>query len=234
MEQENAILNNENNENNERTLICNKGDMLLESYKKNSKKAYLLKYDFHRLDPKKVNIKALLSIGIYELLEKINPELIEKIHILNVLNENETDICILLNHIAKEIGIKQKYLLFRTTRGINHKNSNIVFYNKDLSLLGKEIKENYLNLLQLDKNKYEPLIFNFGKTIINLTNLDFGELNKLNSDSENFNNIVDINFEFDFQITMADDLPIYMENLIGLMFKKIFYNLKQFINNLNI
>ena len=86
--------------------------------------------------------------------------------------------------------------------------------------------------LQLDVNKYEPLIFNYGKTIINLNNLDFNELSKLDN-NENFNNMLNINFEFDFQILISDDLPLYMENLIGLMFKKIFYNLKQFIDNLN-
>ena len=217
---------------NERALVCNKGNMLLESYKKDSKKAYILKYDFNNLHPNKINIKALLGFGIYELLEKINPDLIEKIIILKILNDNEADICIFLNHIAKEIGIKQKYILFRSTKGINHNNGSIVFNNKDLSLINNEVKEKYLKQLQLDVNKYEPLIFNYGKTIINLNNLDFNELSKLNN-NENFNNMLNINFEFDFQILISDDLPLYMENLIGLMFKKIFYNLKQFIDNLN-
>jgi len=227
------IVNEKNilNEN-EKTLVCNKGNMLLQSYKKNNNKAYNLKCDFNNLNPKKVNITALLGIGIYELLEKINTDLIEKIIILNVINPNEADICIFLKHIAKEIGIKQKYILFRTTKGINNINGSVIFYNKDLSLINNEVKENYLKQLQLDKNKYEPLIFNYGKTIINLNNLDFNELSKLDN-NENFNNIMNINFELDFQILISDDLPIYMENLIGLMFKKIFYNLKQFIDNLN-
>tara|TARA_Y100000022_G_scaffold112558_1_gene97172 strand:- start:697 stop:1374 length:678 start_codon:yes stop_codon:yes gene_type:complete len=216
----------------ENVVVCNKGNMLLESYTKYNKKAYILKYDFNKLDPNKVNIKALLGFGTYELLEKINPDLIEKIIILNILNTNEADICILLKHIAKEIGIKQKYILFRSTKGINHNNGSIVFNNKDLSLINSEVKENYLKQLKLDVNKYEALIFNYGKTIINLNNLDFNELSKLNN-NENFNNIIDINFNFDFQILISDDLPVYMENLIGLMFKKIFYNLKQFIDNLN-
>ena len=62
--------------------------------------------------------------------------------------------------------------------------------------------------------------------------MDFNEKSKLKK-NENFNNMLNINFEFDFQILISDDLPLYMENLIGLMFKKIFYNLKQFIDNLN-
>lgn len=226
MNEENTITNNK------KTQICNKGEMILNSYEKNYKKAYELEYNLKNLDPNKVNIKSLFCFELFELLEKVNPDLIEKIIILNVLNPNETDICILLKHIAKEIGIKQKYILFRTTRGINHINGSIVFYNKDLSLINSEVKEKYMKQLQLDKNNYEALLFNYGKTTIYLNNLDFNELSKLDN-NENFNNNLNINFDFDFQILISDDLPLYMENLIGLMFKKIFYNLKQFIDNLN-
>ena len=216
----------------ENILVCNKGNMILEYYKKDSQKIYTLKYNFNNLDPKKVNIKALFNFGTYELLEKINPDLIEKIIILNVLNENEADICIFLKHIAKEIGIKQKYILFRSKRIVDYNNNSIVFYNKDLSLLNEEIKEKYLKKLNVDINKYEALIFNYGITNINIANLDSNELIKLNNDN-NFNNKIDINFNFDFEILINDDLPIYMENFVGLMFKKMFYNLKQFIDNLN-
>ena len=219
-----------------KTIVCNKGNMLLESYNYNENnkinKAYTLKYNFNNLDPNKVNIKALLSTGIYELLEKINPDLIEKIYILKELNINETDICILLKSIAKEIGIKQKYMLFRTKRVINYLNGSIVFYNKDISKINENIYNNYLSQLNLDNNKYDQMIFKFGKTSIMLNNLEANELIKLDN-YENFNNIININFILDFDLSIKDDLPIYMENLIGLMFKKIFYNLKQFIDKLN-
>ena len=218
-------------------IVCNKGNMLLsviniDSSNSKNEKAYNLKFDFKNLDPNKVNIKSLLSPKIYQLMEQVCPDLIEKIYILNEFNAYETDICILIKPIAKEIGIKQKYILFRSTRGINNFNNSIIFYNKDLSLINNEVKDKYLKQLQLELDLYEPMIFNYGKTIINLNNLDFNELSKLNN-SENFNNNLDINFSIDFIITIKDDLPLYMENLIGLMFKKIFYNLKQFIDNLN-
>ena len=83
--------------------------------------------------------------------------------------------------------------------------------------------------MQIDSNKIESLIFNYGKTIISLNNLDSSELNN----NKNLNKLIDIDFKFDFQILIGDDLPIYMENFVGLMFKKIFYNLKKFIDNLN-
>ena len=37
----------------------------------------------------------------------------------------------------------------------------------------------------------------------------------------------------DFQISINDELPIYMEDLLGLMLKKLFYNLKQFLEKIN-
>lgn len=220
-------------------LICNKGNMILSEFNINSSnsnndKAYNLKFDFKNLDPKKINIKTLLSPTIYNLIEQVCPDLIEKIYILNELNTNETDICILIKPIAKEVGIKAKYMMFRTSRGINFHNNVINFYNKDLILVdpSKSIINKYVKQINLDLNKYEPMIFNYGKTILNLNNLLPLELTKLNNE-ENFSNSINIDFSIDFIINIQDQLPIYMENLIGLMFKKIFYNLKQFIDNLN-
>jgi uncharacterized protein YbcI len=124
--------------------------------------------------------------------------------------------------------------MFRTTRGINFHANNIVFYNKDLILVdpSKSIINKYIRQINLDINNYEPMIFNYGKTIINLNNLLPLELTKLNN-NENFTTLIDVDYSIEFIISIEDQLPIYMENLIGLMIKKIFYNLKQFIDNLN-
>ena len=73
-------------------------------------------------------------------------------------------------------------------------------------------------------------LYKFGTIKISLTNTSILEL----SDENNRNKIVNTDFETHFQLIMKDKLPIYMENLIGLMIKKIFYNLKVFIDNLNI
>ena len=134
---EKIILNNYEN----KSLVCDKGNILLESYIRDNKKAYYLKYDFKNLDSNKVNIQSLFGFEIYELLEKVNSDLIEKIIILNKLNEDEIDICILLKHIAKEIGIKQKYLLFRSKKEIDNDTKNIIYNNKDLSLIDNELKK---------------------------------------------------------------------------------------------
>ena len=69
------------------------------------------------------------------------------------------------------------------------------------------------------------MTFNFGKTYISIND----EMTQQNEVTK----LINVKFSIDFQLTIADDLPIYMNNFIGLMFKKMFYNLKEFITNLN-
>jgi len=209
-------------------LICSKGNMLLSEIRipSSNNKAYNLQFEFSNLNTTKVNTEMLLSTAIYELIEKVNSDLIEKIHILDTINNYETDVCILLKPIAKEVGIKQKYVLFRTTKYENNLNhNNITFYNKDLIYEHKNLIDDYLKSINLNTEKYEPMTFNFGKTHISLTDETIQQ--------NTIDKLINVKFSVDFQLTITDDLPIYMNNLIGLMFKKMFYNLKQFINNLN-
>ena len=211
-------------------LICAKGDILLSEIKIPSSynKAYNLQFEFTNLNTSKVNIDTLLSTAIYDLLEKVNGDLIEKIYILDVINDYETDVCILLKQIAKEVGIKQKYVMFRTTKYSNNLNNNITFYNQDLIYEHKDLINAYLKSINLNTEKYEAMIFNFGKTHITLT-----EEQSSNANANNVDKLISVKFSIDFQLTITDDLPIYMNNLIGLMFKKMFYNVKMFITNLN-
>ena len=206
---------------------------MLESYNyNNNKKAYSLFCNFDNINTSNVNVNALLSSEIYYLLEKINTELIERVYILKQVNQLETDICMLFKPIAKEIGIKQKYILFRTKKSLDIENKKVIFDNKDISLINKDLSREYINNINLNLNKYEPIIFNFGKTIINLDKIDHNEIIKLNN-NETIKKILTINFQIDFQMLIKDELPIYMEDLIGLMLKKLFYNLKQFIEKVN-
>ena len=213
--------------------VCDKGDILLKSYilQDNNQKAYTMSYTLKSIDSSKININSLVGPEIYELMERINPELIDKIYILNKISEIDTDILILLKPIAKELGMKQKFVLFRTSKQVTSRNT-IIFYNKDLSLIDNELYTSYLNQTGLNLVTYEQMIFNYGKTVIQFNNIEFDGIKKiLNQESSGY--IVDLEFSITFQLLIKDDLPIYMEHFIGLMFKKLFYNLKQFIDKLN-
>ena len=193
-------------------LICGKGDMLLSEIKSFNfnTRSYNLAFT---IQVPNTNVASLTGFEIYDLLEAQNKELIEKIIIINK-TDNEADICILINHIAKEIGIKQKFMLFRSTKILNKLNNSVTFYNKDVKLICEKLKEDYLKQLNIINSNYEALIYNYGKTQINVYNDN--------------NDVSSVKFNIDFQVIVDDDLPLYMENLVGLMFKKMFYNLKNY------
>ena len=226
------------------TLVCDKGNILLHSYLKYNIKTYKLRFSINNIDTSKINLTNFLSHNIWELLDKINPDLIEKIHILKIYNDDAADILILLKHIAKEIGIKQKYIIFYTKRTIDYQNNSLFFTNQDINLIDETLVKQYLESINLDVKKYESILYNFGTIKISLTNTSILELfnennennrnNRNNENNENNGNkIFNTDLETHFQLIMKDKLPIYMEDLIGLLIKKIFYNLKVFIDNLN-
>lgn len=79
--------------------------------------------------------------------------------------------------------------------------------NNNIEIIGKNININKII------NNTEPIDCHFSKLIISNINNDF------------------ININYDFNMTINEDLPIYMNNIIGILMKKIFLNLKIFIDN---
>ena len=213
-------------------LVCDKGNMLLYSYLKDNIKTYKLLFAINNIDTSKINLENFLSLNIWKLIDKINPDLIEKIHIMKVYNDNDADILILLKQIAKDIGMKQKYIIFNTKRKLDNINNRIIFINKDLNLVDNNKVKEYLESINININRYEKIVYNFGIIKISLSNINITELEDKNNNNNNKTNIINSKFETDFQLIINDNLPIYMENLIGLIIKKIFYNLKVFIDNL--
>ena len=215
-----------------RTLVCDKGSMNLFSHldENNNQTTYELTFCLKSLNPDKINIENLLSYNIYELLEKINNDLIEKIILLEIFDDSKVDILILLKHIGKEAGLKQKYMIFRSCKKVDYENDIITFENKDITLLDNELASKYISLNKLNMKNIEPLIYNYGSTIIKIHNIDLEELSQ---NAENKNILLDADFNITYQILTNDNLPLFMKNTIGLMMKKIFYNLKQFIEKLN-
>jgi hypothetical protein len=215
--------------NNENNIVCNKGNILLKSYlnQENNKKAYNLSFNINNINPNKINFENLLNHNIYSLLEKINPELIDKIHILKVYNDDAADIIIILKNLVKDLGIKQKYILFYTKRKIDLENNIIYYSNYDINFMDVDLAYHYTDMLKLDKN-YEPLIYYLGSIQIKIKNIKITDIyTKINE----INN-VDLEFDTKFQLLMEDEVPLHMQDIIGLMIKKLFYNLKQFIDKL--
>ena len=209
-------MNNYSNENekddrdkyNNFSIVDNKQDIILSVDK--TDKSYFLSMKLSNLINSKIDLEQLLSFKIYNLMEQLNPEIIEQIVILNHSNtDNDSmDILFIFKPIGCEIGLKQKYMTMRTKR---EQYSNIIcFKSLDFHLNADEIIE--YGLQKMDK-----MTCHYADLYIKLYNNDLN------------NNIDECDIKYCFKIIQTEILPKYMEHLIGLMMKKIFINLKNFI-----
>ena len=206
-DRENIGSNNKSNYNNF-SIVDNKQDVILSVDK--TDKSYFLSMKLSNLTNSKIDLEQLLSFKIYNLMEQLNPEVIEQIVILNHSNsDNDSmDILFIFKPIGCEIGLKQKYMTMRTKR---EQHSNIIcFKSLDFDLNADEIIE--YGLQKMDK-----MTCHYADLYIKIYNNDLN------------NNIDECDIKYCFKITQTEILPKYMEHLIGLMMKKIFINLKNFI-----
>lgn len=189
--------------------VCNKGDMLLEVDKSNGE--FRLTYDM--TDLRRLNIHEFLSFKIYDLIKRLNPDLIDDIQIIQEHSDEEIDVFFKFKNIAKELGMRQRCMLLKTIRTTDDSDpSNIKVEFKARSLISGEIQQ-----LEFPEksvlNRYSVLTCEFADTYIVIKGSD-------------------IKMRYNFLIRMQEELPQYMENMIGLMMKKIFYNVKKFVDRL--
>lgn len=186
--------------------ICDKQNVLLE-YNKDSN-IYSLLFDINNKN--NLDIKELLDKNIFSLLKTINTEIIDDV-IEIIKKDNENIILFIFKEIGKEAGLKQKYMFLNNIK--NFEQNKLVIKTK--SVTKQELLEN--NLLNNDVinrlNNLQEIICEFATLTVN--NLDKSNLT----------------IYYLFKIIIVDKLPKYLENIIGLLMKKIFLNLKIFIEN---
>lgn len=186
--------------------ICEKQNILLE-YNKNADVYSLL---FKINNKNKINIKELLEGNIFELLKKLNNEIIEDV-VEIIKKDNENIILFIFKEIGKEAGLRQKYMFLNNIKIFEH--NNLIINTKSVTKQELMIN-NLLNKESLEKiNKLQEINCEYAKLTIN----------KINE--------IDVDMHYIFKIIINDDLPKYLENIIGLLMKKIFLNLKIFIEN---
>ncbi len=186
--------------------VCNKGNMLLE-VDKNSRE-YRLTYKMR--DLKRLNIQEFLSFKMYDLIKRLNPDLIEDIQFIKIYSEDEIDVFFKFKNIAKELGIQQRCMILKTVRIIDNSDpNNIKIEFKSKSINKEDTDLSFFN--NIDLKKYSILDCKFANTYITIQDIN-------------------ISMTYNFLIHMKEELPQYMENMVGLMMKKIFYNVKKFVD----
>jgi len=151
----------------------------------------------------KINIKKLINLKIYNILFQLNKDIFDDINVEKI-NKNEANIRFLFKSIGKEVGIKKKFLYTKTKIIKNKEDNTISFVTNDQTFdLDNSIYSKYDKI----ETKYENLF-----------------IKKINKHK--------IQIQYMFNYDIKEELPVYMENVMGFMMKKIFYRLKNFIENL--
>ena len=180
-------------ENDNYQVICNKENMILKLNKEEN--IYML--DFETIN-KNLDLNKLMDFKIYDLIQKLNEDLIEKIEIINNISDDEIELLFIFKRFGKSAGIPQKYLVLKTKK---YMTNNLILFKSEDSKIKIQQMENHI--AQKMDCKFAQL------TIIPYQNK--------------------LRLNYKFSIDMKEDLPIYLENMMGLMMKKIFYRLKVFI-----
>ena len=126
-----------------------------------------------------------------------------------LIGDSEINLLFIFQNITKELGLKQRAMFLNIVKTITFSNNN-----KHQVIFEAKTNDNQLiDDFEVYNKNYSLLTCEFAKTIINIENSN-------------------INMKYNFKILTKEDLPSYMENIIGLMMKKIFYNLKNFVDKL--
>jgi len=184
-------------ENNKYQIVCNKEDMILKVNKEEN--IYMLDFETKNNN---FDLDKLMDFKIYQLIQKLNEDVIEKIEILNQISNDEIDVLFIFKRFGKSAGIPQKYLILKTFR---QKTNNLTLFKSE---------DCKYNLSKMQNHSAQKMDCKFAQ----LTIISFKEKLRMN---------------YKFSIDIKEDLPIYMENILGLMMKKIFYRLRQFIEQNN-
>ena len=187
--------------------ICDKQELLLE-YDKNLN-IYSLLFNIKNINNNNTN-KILSSNNIYKILKELNEDIIEDI-IEIYCNNNENTILFIFKLIGGEAGLKQKYMFLNNYKSIE--SNRYIFNSKSIS------KETLL-----EKNILNETIFNKISKLQEIT-CEFATLNI----DFNDNNLIKMHYIF--KIILMDSLPSYLNNITGLLMKKVFLRLKNYIEN---
>jgi len=178
--------------------LCKKHKILLQK-DKNTNTFYLA----FESKNKKINIPSIINFNMYELIGKLNEDILEDIRIVKKHNENDVEVLFLFKQFGQEVGIQKKFMYIRTTmekkeNQINFKSYSIPYDASELDKIGKYemITSKCANLYVTIKNEHR------------------------------------IQLQYVYNIDIRDELPLYMENILGFLMKKVFYRLKKFIEKL--
>ena len=165
--------------------------------------------NFSIINPHLNAITFLKTINIYKLLQQVNSHIIEDINIQtmdNNSNNKKHQILYYFKSLSADMGINRRYMFIETSEEWDLKGKKVIYKSKSLD---------YTDKTNNPRLKIYDLLTNNCLDI----NVDIISTSEIN-----------VNVKFDLDI--HEELPIYMNNLVGMMMTKMFYNLKSFIEKI--
>ena len=194
---------NDNSQYNFKT-ICFKEKMHLKREKNNN--IYLLQF---LAENSNVNLYTMINLDIYNLMFTLNKDNFDKIEMHSIASNTLSSGS--ENKNLNEVNVLFLFKPFSTDLGIKPK-----YMYVRVTEVCEPNKKTY-NCVDVDYPNPEELK-NYDKII-----------NTISSMVVNFESYHKINISYIFKLELSHSLPIYMENIMGLIMKKVFLNLKQFI-----
>ena len=133
----------------------------------------------------------------------VNGKHIKSAEMIQQISDNEATFLFLFNALGADFGIPKKYMYLKTTSNIL--SDNVIQYTSKSIDVDNNVKSKI--------KRYEKI------TCVEST---------LNYITYNTN----IHIDYYFNIDVHEELPMFARNLIGFIMKKIFLNLKSFIENM--
>ena len=190
-------------------VVCNKEDVVLikdeNEGNEGNKNKYRIIFNAHNSN---FPIKAIVGLKLYTLLYELNRDIINTFKI--VKEDNATiETLLLFKPFGKDFGISPKCMHTMSTMNIDSVSNACIFDSVDVVDAG--------GLVNIPK-KYERIQTTHSKLIVYFL-----------SDHE-------LQFDFTFHLNEDDSFeesPIYMENSVALMIKKMFCRLKVFTERMS-
>lgn len=151
-----------------------------------------------------INFRNIINFNLYSIMGTVNKKHIKSAEMIKQISDNEATFLFLFNALGADFGIPKKYMYLKTTSNIL--SDNVIQYTSRSILKDDLIKSKV--------KRYEEITCNISTLTITL------------------NNNSNIHLEYYFDIDIHEDLPLFAKNLIGFIMKKIFINLKSFIENI--
>ena len=154
------------------------------------------------IENKNVYMNNILNFNLINLMYQTNLDQFKKFH-LNIINDNEANVFLLMKHIFKELGLKQRYICFDIKK-VNIENG-VSFILTQNGEYGQEINDcTNAHLMPI-----KHILYNF--EVVSLNKLKMTEY--INFDPEN-------------------GMPSMLEPVFGLILKTMFKRTKQFIEGI--